>query len=115
MAKKTFPKKDVPKRRPPYSIQPWECTHTPAYAEITAYVEASGKREVIAKVMPTSGFSAEFMAGYLCQLVNDHCNNHGLLVAAKEALELCLADDEQSFSSEQAADAVITRINQKLG
>jgi hypothetical protein len=114
MAKKSSPKNDAPKRRQPYSIEPWEYTHTPNYAEITAYVEASGKREVVAKIMPTSGFSAEFMAGYLCQLVNDHNTNHSLLVAAKEALELCLADDEQSFSSEQAADAVITRINQKL-
>lgn len=97
-----------------YAAQPWECHHMEDVSVITAYVEASSNWEPIATIHPTSGHSAETIATFICGLINDHQKNKPLLQEAMEALQLCLEEDRLTFSSEQAADRVVTQIRAKI-
>lgn len=93
-----------------YTAHPWQCVHHQDRSEITAYVEASGEWETILTVHPTSGDSAEVVAGYIAAIMNEHQSKADLLREAMKALELCLGEDRLTFTSEQAADRVVTRI-----
>jgi len=97
-----------------YSIHPWKCQHYKDYSEILAYVEASGQWEVLCVLHATSGATAEVMAMFICNLINDHQKNQSLLNAAMEALRLCLEEDSLTFASELAADHVLRRADKVL-
>ena len=114
MTKASQPKKPAKKLKCFYATRPWECRHHKDHSEIVAYVEASGNWEAVADFRTTSGVSAEDMALFICGLINDDQNNKPLLRDAMEALELCLEDDGLTFSSEQAADKVVTRIKARV-
>jgi len=97
-----------------YTVHPWQCRHLKDRSEITAYVEASGEWETILTVHPTSGASAEVVAAYVAALVNEHQSKADLLQEAMKALELCLEEAQLTFTSEQAADRVVTRIKERV-
>lgn len=102
------------KNRPFYSIHPWACQHQHDQSEICAYVEASGKWEIVAIVQQTAGASAEVMAEFICYLINDNQKNKSLLLDAMAALESCLEESKLTYSSEQAADSVLHRIKKSI-
>ena len=102
----------VPK--PMHATQPWKCRHHKDHSDIVAYVEAASDWEIVASVNRTAGASAEEMANFICGLVNDQQKSKNLLLAAMEALELCLEDSTLTFSSEQAAEHVVTNIKRMV-
>jgi hypothetical protein len=115
-----MPKKSESQKRAPdnksrcfYSIQSWECRHDKDRSEIKAYVEASGTWETILTVHPTSGASAETMAAYITAIINQQQRKQDLLQDAMDALELVM-NDGLTFSSEQAADRVVTLIKKSV-
>jgi hypothetical protein len=97
-----------------YTAHPWQCLHHQDHSEITAYIEASGEWETILTVHPTSGASAEIVAVYVAAIMNEHQGKADLLQEAMTALELCLEEDRLTFTSEQAADRVVTRIKARV-
>jgi hypothetical protein len=97
-----------------YAAHPWQCKHNEDRSDITAYVEASGEWETILTVHPTSGASAEALATYVAAIMNEHQGTAGLLQEAMTALELCLEEDQLTFTSEQTADRVVTRIKARV-
>jgi predicted protein tyrosine phosphatase len=105
--KQTLPAKPL---RQFYTAHPWQCQHHQGRSQITAYIEASGEWEATLTVHPTSGASAETLAAYVAAIINEHQGKADLLHEAMKALELCLEEDRLTFTSEQAADRVITRI-----
>ena len=109
MSKPSKPKTITEKPRSYYAAHPWECHHSKDNSVIVAYVEASGNWENIATIHPTPGHSAETIATFICGLVNEHQKNRNLLHDAMEALEMVISDG-LTFSSEQVADRVVTRI-----
>ena len=119
LARKTLEKAPQPAAAPKtknfYSAHPWQCRHFNDQSEILAYVEASGAWEAIATVNPTSGFSAENIAGFICTLINDNQNGKSLLLEAMNVLQHCLDEERLTFSSEQEADRVVTRIRERIG
>jgi hypothetical protein len=98
------------KMRPFNFIHPCQCRHQADHSEILACVEATGAWETFAVIKPTGGASPEAIAEFLCFLINDVQKNRNLLFDAVEALETCLEEGTLTFSSEQAADIVVTRI-----
>jgi hypothetical protein len=95
-----------------YRVEPWSCRPCKNDRwEICAYVEASGRLEVVAEVLPTSGYTAETLAGFIVGLVNDSQN---IMVDALTALEVFLQEG-LTFASEQAGDVVASRIRKRLG
>jgi hypothetical protein len=111
---KQKPKNTATPSRLFYAAHPWECRHHEDRSEITAYVEASGEWETILTVQPTSGASAEVVAAYVAAIISEHQGKADLLQEAMTALELCLEEDHLTFTSEQAADRVITRIKARV-
>lgn len=97
-----------------YTAHPWECRHHQHCSEITAYIEASGEWETILTVHPTSGAGAEVVAAYVAAIINEHQSKTDLLQEAMTALELCLEEDRLTFTSEQAADRVVTLIKARV-
>lgn len=93
-----------------YTAHPWRCHHHQDRSEVKAYVEASGEWETVLTVHPTSGASTEVLANYVAAIVHEHQGKADLLQEAMTALELCLEEDHLTFTSEQAADRVVTRI-----
>jgi hypothetical protein len=109
MPKPTKPKKYAAKPRQFYSLHPWQYRVTDNGAEILAYVEGHDWETVLI-VNPTSGASAEVLAAYVTDIINQHRPKHHLLHEAMSALELCLEEDTMTYTSEQTAEHVITRI-----
>ena len=97
-----------------YTARPWECRHYEDRSEINAYVEASGKWETVLTVHPTSGASAEVLANHVAAIVHEHQAKADLLQEAMTALELCLEQDPLTFTSEKAANRVVTRIKARV-
>jgi len=110
MPKSTKSKRAATQSRQFYAAHPWQCRHREDRSDITAYVEASGEWETVLSVHPTSGASAEALATYVAAIMNEHQGKADLLQEAMEALELCLEEAQLTFTSEQAADRVVTRI-----
>jgi hypothetical protein len=115
MPKTTKPKNTTRQPKCLYSAHPWKCRYHKDRSEILAYVEASGAWETVADIRPTAGASAETMALFICDIINDNQKSKTLLQEAMEALELCLEEEGLTFSSEQAADSVVTRIKKSVG
>lgn len=115
MPKRSKPQNHIRKPKSFYTVHPWECRHKEDRSEIKAYVEASGNWEVVAEVRNTSGASAETMATFLCNLINDNQKDRSLLLAAMDALQTCLNEANHTFASEQEADRVVQRIKGKIG
>lgn len=95
-----------------YALRPWQCVHHRDRSELTAYVEASGVWETVAVMQPTSGISAEELAGFIAGLVNDSQKEQNLLQSAMEALEQ-VVNEGFNFSSEQAAESVLLRMKKR--
>jgi hypothetical protein len=98
-----------------YSIHPWQCRHNANNSEIMAYVEASGKWETVISIHPTSCASAETMATFIANLVNENQSNRDILIEAMNALESVLEDGGLNYTNEQDADAVVSRIKKRIG
>lgn len=114
MPKKSKTENSAKKQRNYYAVHPWECRHYDDHSVITAYVEASGNWERVAEICNTSGASAETMATFLCNLINDNQKDRNLLVAAMNALQTCLDEANHTFTSEQAAESTVTRIKMRM-
>jgi hypothetical protein len=65
---------------------------------------------VVAVVLPTSGYTAEALAVFIVELVNDNQRNGEVMADALATLELFLEEGRLTFTSEQAADVVASRI-----
>lgn len=109
MPKPTNSKKHAAKPLQFYTLRPWQHRVTEDGVEILAYVEGHDWEPVLI-VNPTSGASAEAMATYLTDIINQHHPRQGLLHEAMSALEICLEEDKMTYTSEQTAERVITRI-----
>ena len=109
MPKTRNPRKTAARARQFYSLQPWQCRVIEDRAEILAFVEAHGWQPVLT-VNPTPGATAEALATYVTGIINRHQTREDLLQEAMSALATCLEEDEMTYTSEQAADRVITRI-----
>lgn len=92
-----------------YMVHPWEHSNCGDQTEVSAYVEASGKWEVVAVVRPTSGASAETIASYITGIINQQQRRQDLLQDAIHALELVM-NDGLNFSSEQAIEHALRGI-----
>jgi hypothetical protein len=91
-------------------MQPLECRHYHGRSEIVACIDAGSEWRIVAEFRTVSGISPEIMAKYVCQLINDNLNRKDILLDAMDALRLCLTEASMTFSTEQAADCVLTRI-----
>ena len=91
-------------------LQPLECRHYKDYSEIVACIEVGKEWAVVAEVRGLSGISGEAIAKYICQIINDNLSHKNILNDAMDALNLCLTEASMTFSTEQAADCVLTRI-----
>lgn len=58
-----------PLRRHLHSIQPWDFQHQPDHSEIEAYVEITGKWEIIADI---KGINHVAIAEFIVTLANEH-------------------------------------------
>jgi hypothetical protein len=114
MPKSKKAKSAVKQPRQFYTAHPWQCEHHQDRSDITAYVEASGEWETVLTVHPTSGASAEALATHVAAIVNEHQDGVDLLQDALSALELCFEEGKLTFTSEQEADRVITRIKARV-
>jgi hypothetical protein len=103
------------KSRQFYRVEPWRCRHYQNRSEISAHVEASGQSEGVAIALPSSGASAEALGCFIVDLVNDNQRNEDVLLDALSVLELLLEEGRLTFTSEQAAEAVASRIRNRLG
>src|SRR5208282_4068571 len=97
-----------------YSLHPWQCRVEKDSVEILAYVEASDWEPVLT-VHPTSGASAEILANYVTAIINEHHTRQDLLHEAMSSLAICLEEDKMTYTSEQTAERVITRIKGMTG
>ncbi|MFY9288427.1 MAG: hypothetical protein WAO98_07985 [Alphaproteobacteria bacterium] len=111
---KTYQQSTTTKKRCFYGIRPWSAAHYDGYSEISAYVEASGNIENIMTVRATSGASAEAIAEFALDLINDHQRNQHLLRDAIAALEAVM-DDGLDFSSEQNLEKNIQKLKRQIG
>lgn len=82
--------------------------------EIKAYVEKSSKWETIVEVHSSSDASADALSSYISGVINESQTWQELLEEAKAALELIEAEGI-TFSSEHAADRVLSRIKKLIG
>ena len=114
MSKQTKPSKPR-SQKSFYSIHPWQSVHQKDGFALRAYVEASGEWETIMTIHSSSGCTAETMAEFVLNLINDNQRHQNILFEAMSALELCLQEDQMTVASEQAADRVITQIKRKIG
>ncbi len=113
-----MPRKPKPDRKTPrrfYFTAPWQCVHHPDRSDITAYVEASGTWETVATILPTSCFSAEALATFVLDTINDQVEGRDLLRDAVSALKLCNEEAQMTYTSEHMADRVIDRYNLRYG
>jgi len=91
-------------------LQPLECRYYKDHSEIVASIESGKEWKVVAEIGVIAGISHEVMAKYICQLMNDNLSHKNVLRDAMDALKLCLTEASMTFSTEQAADCVLTRI-----
>jgi hypothetical protein len=96
-----------------YGLHPWRCTHHGDRSEVFAYVEASGKWETVLVVRASSGTTAEELAVYIVNLVNDRREDQDALEQAFAALDAVLQDG-LTFTTEQEAEHAAERLK-KLG
>jgi hypothetical protein len=96
-----------------YGLHPWHCRHHGDRSEIAAYVEASGRWETVADILPTSGASAEALATFITRLVNATQQNKDLLRDAMRALEAVMTEG-LTFATEQEADSVVAGIKRVI-
>jgi hypothetical protein len=96
-----------------YGVHPWRCTHHGDRSEVFAYAEASGTWELVLEVRSSSGATAEELAIYIVNLVNDRREDQPALEQAFAALDGVLQDG-LTFTTEQEADHAVERLK-KLG
>lgn len=97
------------KQRGRLGLHPWRCERRGEHCEIVAYADASGAWETIAVIPSTSGASADFLAGFIVNLVNESQEDSDVLEAARKALEAVM-EEGLTFSTEQEAEHVIDRL-----
>jgi hypothetical protein len=95
------------------TIQPWSCVHQEGKSQIEAYVMATGRREVLAEILPTSGHSAEQMAEFIVKAVNGLEHRECLINEMKAALEICLESEGLNWAAEHDAEIVLRRANSR--
>jgi hypothetical protein len=88
-----------------------ECRHYQERSIIVTYSDALDKWKEVAEIRPVAGLKHEVIAKYICELINENLSHQSILHDAMDALELCLTEATMTFSTEQAADCVLTRIH----
>ena len=113
MPKSSKSKKPAARTRDFYGLHPWQYRIVDKErVEITAYVEASGKWETILTAHQTSGDGAEAVATYVTAIINQYQSKADLLQEAITALQSVM-DEGLNYSTEQAADRVLTSIKKR--
>ena len=97
-----------------YTRHPWKCSSRNGKVQIEAYVEKSSNWETIIEVRSSSDASAEALAGYVSDIINQDQMRQELLEEAKAALEQ-IEKEGITFSSEHDADRVLRRIKGLMG
>jgi hypothetical protein len=95
-----------------FGRHPWRCTHRGAHSEIQAYVEASGQWETIAVVQPASAATAERLATYIVNVINEGWEDRDVLQEAFDALTALLREGF-NFTTEQEAEHAIDRLRKR--
>jgi hypothetical protein len=76
--------------KPLYTVEPWSYTQCDGKTHIEAYVIASGKRAIVAEIFSIKGHSAEDMAEFIIQAINNLDKEEVLINDLVVALEMCL-------------------------
>ena len=98
------------KPKTPCTAHSWEVQHQPDHSEIEAYVEASGKWEIIADI---KGVDHVALAGFIVQIVNRQSEIQNTINELTSALEFCLAcAGKLTWEAEQEADVVCRQVRQ---
>ncbi len=98
---------------PRHTLAPWSCNHFAERSEIEAYVEGTGRREIIAEIKETAGVDAELVAGFIARAVNDYEKNQTLMRQMIAALEQCLTCN-LSWEAEHEADILVRRAEEMV-
>jgi hypothetical protein len=110
MARKSKPEtKKVAKARRYYASEPWVCDRTAGGWVISAFVEATGKREPVAQILPVRGSSSEALGGYIAKIVSEAHAEPAALSAALAALE-AVAEEGWTWATECEVDKAIETI-----
>lgn len=94
-----------------FAIEPWRyrLLDDRRSAVIEAYVEAAGKREVIARIIQTEWIDADRTASFITDAVNALHAHDATVTELCNALELCLESDGLTWAAEIEAEAAIKR------
>lgn len=92
-----------------YGLAPWSCKHFHTHSEIEAYLMAAGDWQTVAEVRQSANLSAEEMANYIANVVNDHDKLMNILDDMITALETCLDSKGLDWSAENEVDIVLRR------
>jgi hypothetical protein len=96
------------------TIQPWSCVHQEGKSQIQAYVMATGQHEVLAEIASVPGYTAEAMAEFIVNAVNNFDKRERLIEEMKSALETCLESGGLNWAAEHDADVVLRRVNGRV-
>jgi hypothetical protein len=110
MSKNIVPQSRTKKPRSFQPLQPLECRHYKNHSEIVASIQAGKEWSLVAETRSLADINHEVMAKYICQLMNDNLSHKNILYDAMDTLKLCLSEANMTFSTEQAADCVLKRI-----
>ena len=97
-----------------YLVQPWSSVFRNGQWEIEAYSMASGKRETIATICSTQGFSPDRLASFIVQAVNNVERQECLINELSLALEMCLeCEGKLDWSAEHDAEVALRHAKAK--
>lgn len=95
------------------TFQPWSCEHEDGKSRVEAYNAATGQRETVLETYATSGHSAEAIAEFITQAVNNFDKREQLINEMQAALEICLECDGLNWAAEHDADVALRRANSR--
>lgn len=114
MARKSKPEsKRAAKARRYCASEPWTCGRAAGGWVISAFVEATGKREPVAHILPVRGLRAEALGGYIAKIVNEAHAAPSALSAALAALE-AVAEEGWTWATECEVDKAIETIKARI-
>lgn len=99
-------------RKPAYTLEPWSRVHQDGIWKIETYSMATGKREVVAEIRQSAGFSAEAIADYIVNAVNNLEKREHLIGEMIAALELCLECEGITWEAEHDAEIALRHARQ---
>ena len=115
MARKSKPETGKAARLRRYcASEPWTCERAASGWMISAFVEATGKRELVAQILPVRGASAGALGIYIAKIVNEAHAEPDALSAALAALE-AVAAEGWTWATECEVDKAIETIKARNG